>query len=146
MAIGNFFGRGFANGIISTKDDSYSAGSNMANAAKEGLTKAIMAVAKSLNDDFSMQPTIRPVLDLSDVESKMGQLSSMFGMNQVMSINSSMNANPSRAIQNGAPASTSGNVYQFTQNNYSPKPLNRIEIYRQTKNQFSAMKGKLEHD
>ena len=145
-AIGNFFGRGFANGIISTKDDSYSAGSNMANAAKEGLTKAIMAVAKSLNDDFSMQPTIRPVLDLSDVESKMGQLSSMFGMNQVMSISSSMNANTSRAIQNGAPASTSGNVYQFTQNNYSPKPLNRIEIYRQTKNQFSAMKGKLEHD
>ena len=145
-AIGNFFGRGFANGIISTNDNSYSAGSNMANAAKEGLTKAIMAVAKSLDDDFNMQPTIRPVLDLSDVESKMGKLSSMFGMNQVMSISSSMNTNPSRAIQNGAPASTSGNIYQFTQNNYSPKPLNRIEIYRQTRNQFSAMKGMVEHD
>ena len=145
-AIGNFFGRGFANGIISTNDNSYSAGSNMANAAKEGLTKAIMAVAKSLDDDFNMQPTIRPVLDLSDVESKMGKLSSMFGMNQVMSISSSMNTNPSRTIQNGAPASTSGNIYQFTQNNYSPKPLNRIEIYRQTRNQFSAMKGMVEHD
>ena len=145
-AIGNFFGRGFANGIISTNDNSYSAGSNMANAAKEGLTKAIMAVAKSLDDDLNMQPTIRPVLDLSDVESKMGKLSSMFGMNQVMSISSSMNTNPSRTIQNGAPASTSGNIYQFTQNNYSPKPLNRIEIYRQTRNQFSAMKGMVEHD
>lgn len=29
-------------------------------------------------------------------------------------------------------------TYQFTQNNYSPKSLSRIEIYRQTKNQLSA--------
>ena len=39
---------------------------------------------------------------------------------------------------------TSGNNYNFTQNNYSPKALSRIDIYRQTKNQFSALKGLVE--
>lgn len=31
--------------------------------------------------------------------------------------------------------------YNFTQNNTSPKPLNRLEIYRQTKNQFDFYTG-----
>ena len=31
--------------------------------------------------------------------------------------------------------------YNFTQNNTSPKPLNRLEIYRQTKNQLNFAKG-----
>lgn len=31
--------------------------------------------------------------------------------------------------------------YNFTQNNTSPKPLNRLEIYRQTKNQFNLFSG-----
>ena len=39
------------------------------------------------------------------------------------------------------PDSNGGNSYQFVQNNYSPKALSRLDIYRQTKNQFSAMKG-----
>ena len=33
-----------------------------------------------------------------------------------------------------------GNSYSFVQNNYSPKALSNMEIYRQTKNQFAAMK------
>ena len=30
---------------------------------------------------------------------------------------------------------------QFVQNNYSPKALSRFDIYRQTKNQLSMLKG-----
>lgn len=33
------------------------------------------------------------------------------------------------------------NNYNFTQNNTSPKPLNRLEIYRQTKNQLNFAQG-----
>ena len=47
-------------------------------------------------------------------------------------------------IQNGVAGLPAGNTYQFTQNNYSPKALSRIEIYRQTKNQFSTLKGLVE--
>ena len=58
-----------------------------------------------------------------------------------MSISASMNRGVNEEIQNGKSTSSAGIVYQFTQNNYSPKPLSRLEIYRQTKNQFSALKG-----
>ena len=36
---------------------------------------------------------------------------------------------------------TINNNYNFVQNNTSPKPLNRLEIYRQTKNQFNFATG-----
>lgn len=41
----------------------------------------------------------------------------------------------------GSSGKSSGTTYNFTQNNYSPKALSRMEIYRQTKNQFAALKG-----
>jgi tape measure domain-containing protein len=34
--------------------------------------------------------------------------------------------------------------YNFTQNNYSPTALSRLDIYRQTKNQFSAFKERMD--
>ena len=34
-----------------------------------------------------------------------------------------------------------GEYYQFIQNNYSPKALSRIDIYRQTRNQFAMLKS-----
>lgn len=40
-----------------------------------------------------------------------------------------------------AQGQSGGVVNNFTQNNYSPKALNRLEIYRQTRNQLSAMGG-----
>ena len=33
------------------------------------------------------------------------------------------------------------NTYNFTQNNYSPKALSRIDIYRQTQNQLRLSRG-----
>lgn len=51
--------------------------------------------------------------------------------------------NVKRAVgNNGVINNQGGNVtYNFTQNNTSPKPLNRLEIYRQTKNQLNFAKG-----
>jgi hypothetical protein len=36
---------------------------------------------------------------------------------------------------------TVNNNYNMEQNNYSPRALSNIDIYRQTKNQMSALKG-----
>ena len=47
---------------------------------------------------------------------------------------------PTRGAQ-GAQGQSGGVVNNFTQNNYSPKALNRLEIYRQTRNQLSAVGG-----
>jgi len=41
----------------------------------------------------------------------------------------------------GATNNNVTNNYNFTQNNTSPKALNRLDIYRQTRNQFAMMRG-----
>ena len=56
---------------------SYRAGSDVANAARNGLTSSISKISDIINSDIDTQPTIRPVLDLSDVESGAVRLSSL---------------------------------------------------------------------
>ena len=56
------------------------------------------------------------------------------------SIASSVNTAKSTNSASSQKASVS-NSYNYTQNNYSPKALSRVEIYRQTNNQLSTLKG-----
>lgn len=51
------------------------------------------------------------------------------------------NAMQNRGIINNNNAQNVTNNYNFTQNNNSPKALNRLEIYRQTKNQLRFAQG-----
>ena len=142
--IGDYFGLGFVKGILDYADAAGNAGEEMANAARNGLSDVVSRIADFINSDMDTQPTIRPVLDLSEVESGTARLSTLFSRTRAMSISTGMNRTNSDEIQNGETAPKSGNTYTFTQNNYSPKALSRLEIYRQTKNQFSAMKGLVE--
>ena len=137
--IGSFFGKGFVNALIDYTSKSYKAGSEIAKSAKNGLSNAISKITDVIEGDIDTQPTIRPVLDLSDVETGTSRLNTLFSRTQAMSISSGMDRTSGEEIQNGGKAPGSGNMFSFTQNNYSPKPLSRLEIYRQTKNQFSAM-------
>lgn len=106
-----------------------------------GISKAIRKVSNAVNGGLDVRPVIRPVLDLSDVKTKKAELGALFGRKYVSSISSSMNKKASeRTSQNGS-TSGSSTTYKFEQNNYSPKALSRVEIYRQTRNQFSALKG-----
>ncbi len=77
MKIGNFFGEGFAIGIRDYASTAYDASYSVADRAKTGLSKAISRVSDLINSGMDDQLTIRPVLDLSDVESGVGYLSSM---------------------------------------------------------------------
>lgn len=143
--IGGFFGMGFVNSIIDYADKSYEAGAEMAAAAKNGLSNAISKVRDFVEGNMDMQPTIRPVLDLSEVRSGAHMLSALLSRSQAMTISTEMNRQTASEIQNGETATpAAGNSYSFVQNNYSPKSLSRIDIYRQTKNQFSALKGLVE--
>lgn len=139
--IGDFFGLAFVNAISDYADKSYKAGTNMAAAAKNGLSNAISKIREFVDGEMEVQPTIRPVLDLSEVRSSAGRLTAILSRSQAMKISSSMNRETTGEIQNGDGTPSVGNSYSFVQNNYSPKALSRIDIYRQTKNQFSALKG-----
>lgn len=76
--LGNFTGLGFVNGLADYAEKSYAAGANMADYATDGLSNAMSIVADLLNGDMDTQPTIRPVLDLSNVMHGAEQLDSLF--------------------------------------------------------------------
>ena len=140
--IGDFFGVAFVGAIGDYADKSYRAGAEMGSKARIGLTEAVSKISDYINSDMDTQPTIRPVLDLSNVQSGTRQINAMFSRTQAMSINANMSRAHTSGNQNGGFQDGSAATYNyFTQNNYSPKALSRVEIYRQTKNQFSAMKG-----
>lgn len=139
--IGNFAGVGFINALIDNVSKAGKAGREIAKSSIDGLNDVISRIADYVDADMDVQPTIRPVLNLSAVEAGTGRLNTLFSRNQALSVSTGMNERISEMeVQNGESSSV-GNTYQFTQNNYSPKALSRIDIYRQTKNQFSAMKG-----
>lgn len=78
FGIGEFFGMGFANGIKSYIATAGKVGTQMATSAKTSLSEAIGKIRDFVDSDIDTQPTIRPVLDLSDVKSGASTLSSLF--------------------------------------------------------------------
>ena len=76
--LGNFFGLGFVNGIHEYTSDAYGESYSMADEARKGLSNAISKVNDILNDGRTNQPTIRPVLDLTDIESGAGRINGLF--------------------------------------------------------------------
>ena len=75
--IGAFFGMGFVNAIDNYSDTSYIAGENIAQSAKDGLNSAIKKIADTVDGDLDIQPTIRPIVDLSDVRRSADSINGM---------------------------------------------------------------------
>lgn len=142
--IGDFFGLGFVNAIGTYAVKAYNASADMADSAKTGLGNAIAKVKDMIDNGVDGQPTIRPILDLSDVEEKSHRLNTLFSRSQALTVSTGIAASRGQNLQNEDTNPNIGNSYNFTQNNYSPKALSRTEIYRQTKNQFSAMERMVE--
>ena len=65
--IGDFTGQGFINALKQYADKSYTEGSNIGNSVKNGLLKSINKMTGLIENGIDSQPTIRPVIDLSDV-------------------------------------------------------------------------------
>ena len=75
--LGNFTGLGFVTGLADYAKKSYAAGANVAEYAADGLSNAMSITAELLSGDMDAQPTIRPVLDLSDVMRGADELNSL---------------------------------------------------------------------
>ena len=142
--IGDFFGLGFVNAIGTYAVKAYNASADMAKSAKTGLGNAIAKVKDMIDNGVDTQPTIRPILDLSDVEEKSHRLNTLFSRSQALAVSTGIATSRGQNLQNEDASPNTRNSYNFTQNNYSPKALSRTEIYRQTKNQFSAMERMVE--
>lgn len=105
MKIGNYFGQGLVIGIDEYSSRSYDAGYGIAEKAKTGLSRAISAVSSLINNGIDDELTIRPVLDLSEVQSGASQLNSMFNTGPSIGVTSNLNAISSGVtarLQNGS--------------------------------------------
>jgi tape measure domain-containing protein len=140
---GDFYGIGFVNGISNNVSSAFNASKEMANSAIKGLKNTISHIAGYIDSNMDAQPTIKPVLDLSDVVSGVNGINDLFNstrtsINLAGIANSEMNRDIYERNQNGV--GNYNNTYNFIQNNTSPKALSRVEIYRQTKNQLTQFK------
>ena len=116
-------------------------------AAEETIHKFIQAVgeiADKTDELTDYEPVIRPVVDMSDVEKKAQIINSTFNgggrsYNVASRTQRAVTSSNNTIQSNSMKATPGGNVYQVTQNNYSPKALDRSTIYRQTKNLYSQI-------
>ena len=76
--VGDFAGVGFVNALYDNVSQAYKAGTRVADSAKLGISKAVARISDIVNSDIDAQPTIRPVLDLSDVRAGAGSMNALF--------------------------------------------------------------------
>ena len=102
--IGNFFGVGFVNAIADSAKNAYSASSGMADSAKTGLKAAFDKVDRIISGEVDISPTISPVLDLTNIKSGANSINDMFSLTpsiDVLSHIGSVNALMNQRSQNG---------------------------------------------
>lgn len=102
--VGDYAGQGFINALSDYGDKSYSASAMMARSAKQGLSDSISKIKDIIDSGIDAQPTIRPVLDLSDLKTGMGAVNGLFNSRESLGVIAnvgSINARMNRSIQNG---------------------------------------------
>lgn len=90
--IGDYAGVAFVNALKDHTTKAYKASFEMASKAKYGLSDAVAKISDVINSDIDAQPTIRPVLDLSDVRAGASSISRMFGANPYVGVMSNVRA------------------------------------------------------
>lgn len=103
--IGDFAGKGFVNALSDYVSVSSKAGSRMAGSAISGLRDTLSTLGSVIDSGIDINPTIRPVLDMSNIRDGIGTINGLSGLSpslsllaDVQGINSSMN----RRAQNGS--------------------------------------------
>ena len=101
---GKWLGEGLVIGIEQMNRKVYKSGYNMGEMATTTITNAVSRIADAINTDIDAQPTIRPVVDLSDVRSGANTIGDLFNMNPSINTLSNVGAIDSmmnQRIQNG---------------------------------------------
>lgn len=158
--IGKFFSQGLINGILSKSDLLKGAVEKLAGDGSDGISSAVSKVLDLINNGVDSDVTITPILNLDEVTSGIGDLNGMLdGATGQIDMNGFINSasldtlsgfdvngldyniNEYLYNQNGADVVGSGDtIVNYTQNNYSPKSLSNLDIYRNTKTQLSSLK------
>lgn len=142
---GSYVAQGFALGMISSINEIVGASSMIRDAAINSFQRALYDAADILNYAAVTHPvTITPVVNLSKVREGAANISKILSSKTSMKMAQNAiaadgdviagSAGVSRAVKSGV---------TFIQNNYSPKALSSIDIYRNTKTQLAGMKARV---
>jgi tape measure domain-containing protein len=151
FAIGAWTTEGFNNGLGSMGDAVADSATNVGTSALTAMSKTIAGMSSLISGSMDVTPTITPVLDLSTVKKNASQIGDMLSTTPVnvsasttsAKIASAGYSDNTNAITQVANTPKTPPPVNYTQNNYSPKALSPVEIYRQTKNQLSTTRGVL---
>lgn len=111
------------------------------------LRASLSNVGDIVSTDINMEPTIRPVLDLTNVKKSADDIDALLSYRSIRP-DGIRDYAMSASLRN-SPVAAGGDIYSpttnvtFQQTNNSPKALSSAEIYRQTRNQLSTFKGGL---
>ena len=92
IKIGGYVAEGFAIGISDLSYKSTDAAEGMATSAMNTTRTAMSKVLDAINADMDAQPTIRPVVDLSDVQTGVNAINGLFNTTKSVGVQANLNA------------------------------------------------------
>lgn len=98
---GKWLGEGLIIGMQRMGKAVYASGYDLGETATDTITSSVSAIADAINTDIDSQPTIRPVLDLSDVRSGANSIGGLFDTNPSVGVLANVGAISSMMNQNG---------------------------------------------
>lgn len=148
-AVVNKIAESCAQAIAAKEEEFYNLGHRLGSKFASGFKAALDYLLDRLQAEANENaPVITPVMDLSQMGADLSQMGSMMsgavtGMEIAAKVREGFEAKK-KSVSEGTSKNDSGIlksiVNNFTQNNYSPKALSRLDIYRQTKNQLATVK------
>lgn len=147
--IGQMMIAGVVNSLNDNSKLSERAASDLGNNMIDSMGKTLTGLSSVLGADLiDFNPTVTPVLDLTQIKKDATTMSDLLSLPAFdvsgAYLNAAATASAIDSTQKSSDSTDQGGsktTNNFTQNNYSPKALSAIEIYRQTDNLISRTKG-----
>ncbi len=143
--IGQATMEGMAQGIRKSSKRVITETDAVGRAVINSLQKSMKTASQIISDGLKSNPVITPIVDLGPARDTLTELEALSELSG-LGLGSLATASQISADQTSAQteqAATPAATYVLEQNNYSPESLDTVEIYRQTKNQLSQLKGLL---
>jgi tape measure domain-containing protein len=135
-------------GLVLGLENSQSKAADAADSTGKVVVDTLSQALAAAMDVLDLEPVITPVIDLSLAKKGFDDLSAMLLSGQLKPVAtaaaaSSINVGTGAAAGTEGPVQIGGTNISYVQNNTSPKALSAAEIYRQTRNQLSIVRGAL---
>lgn len=149
IPLGEGVGEGLVYGMNAYGKKVGASAEGLGKAALDTLSATMSGVSKAVGDNVEMNPTITPVLDLTNLEQNASRIGGMLSSNP---ITTSVSYASAADIANSTEAERAflaerldrpTTEIKFEQTNTSPQPLSEVEVYRNTRNLLSLAKEAL---